>query len=290
MMSNPIHILSFFLLALFWGGSFISIGIAVKQLPPFFAAFIRVFICFLLMLFYLLAKERKLERPKVWLESMGTGAFLMGIPWIFLFWGEKVVTPAMAAILNGTVPIFTTLFMPWITPKERPGLNKWLGVLVGFIGLGIIFGPEISFDLTRHLQGLIAILLMAICYAIGVLWTRRIAQKVRNSVNLFYQSFCGSLILLLSTALFELPHQSIAWSWPAFFALMYLGVFSTAIAWLLFFKLVKEVGSVQATAVTYCVPLIALILDFFFWDKWIALHQAVGACIILLGVFLINRR
>ena len=133
-MSNPMNIIRFILLVLFWGGSFFGIGIAVRHLPPFFAAFVRVFICFLIMLTYLLAKERKIERPKVWLQSMGTGFFSMGISWVFLFWGEQHVTPAMAAILNGTVPIFATIFMPLITPQERPGWNKWAGVFVGFAG------------------------------------------------------------------------------------------------------------------------------------------------------------
>lgn len=290
MMSNPLHVISFILPVLFWGGSFLAIGISVKHLPPSWSAFIRVLICLVLTTLYLLIKERKIERPKVWLQSMGTGAFQMGIPWIFLFWGEKHVTPALAAVLNGTVPIFVTLFASFITPDEKPSLNKWLGVLTGFAGVGIIFAPEISWEFSLHFKGILAILFMSVCYAIGVLWTRRISRKIRNPVNLFYQSLSGSLILLAFSALFELPHQTLVWSWPAYSALLYLGVFSTAVAWIFFFRLVRDVGTIQASAVTYCVPLIAMVLDFFFWDKWIAFHQALGACIILIGIFLINRR
>lgn len=284
------HIICFVLPVIFWGGSFLAIGIAVLNLPPFFAAFIRVFIALVIMFIYLLLKERKIERPSVWLQSTGTGAFLMGIPWIFLFWGEKYVTPAMAAILNSTVPIFVVLLTPLITPYDKLSLNKWCGVLIGFVGVGIIFGPDISLNLSLYSKGLIAILLMAVCYAIGVLWTRRIAQKIRNPVNLFYQSLGGTMILFLTTALFELPHQKILWSFQAFTALLYLGVCSTAIAWIFFFQLVKEVGSIQASATVYVVPLVAMVLDFFFWDKWIYFYQGVGAAIILLAVFLIHRK
>lgn len=283
------YIFSFILLALFWGGSFLGIGIAVKQLPPFFAAFFRVLVAFVCIVGYLLIKKQKIAKPKVWLQSMGTGAFSMGIPWLFLFWGEKHIQPALAAILNSTVPIFAVLLTPWLTPADKLSRNKWVGVLIGFAGVSLIFGPEITLGPSLSFQGMIAILLMAVCYAIGLLWMRRIAPAINSSLSLFYQTLSGGLILLTFTTLFELPHQAIVFSWPASLALLYLGIFSTAIAWLFFFRLVKEVGSIPAAAVTYLIPLVALILDFFFWDKWITLHQAIGACIILLGVFLIHR-
>lgn len=288
-MSNPLHIVSYLLIALFWGGSFFSIGIAVKHWPPFFSAFVRVFSAFLLISIYLLLKK-KLAKPTVWLQAMGIGAFLMGVPWLFLFWGEKYVQPALAAILNSTVPIFTVLLFPLLTPQEKLSRHKWLGVLLGFGGVVVIFGPEITTDLSLHLLGMGAILVMAICYAIGLLWMRRIAGQITNPLSLFYQAFGGSLILGVSTLLVEIPYQPIAFSWPALLATLYLGIFSTAAALLLFFGLIKDVGSVQAAAVTYLVPLTAIVLDFFFWEKFIHLYQAAGACVILLAVFLINQR
>ncbi|MBI4223684.1 MAG: DMT family transporter [Deltaproteobacteria bacterium] len=289
-MSNPLHIISFLLIALFWGGSFFSIGVAVKHWPPFFCAFLRVFSAFLLIAIYLLLKRKRIERPAVWLQAMGTGAFLMGIPWLFLFWGEKHVQPALAAILNSTVPIFTVLLTPLLTPSDKLSWNKWAGVWLGFAGVAVIFFPGISTDLSWHLLGLGAILIMAICYAIGLLWMRRISRRIGNASSLFYQALSGSLILGLATLFFELPGQALSFSWPPLLAALYLGVFSTAAAWLLFFGLVRDVGSVQAAAVTLLVPLVAILLDFFFWEKFIHLYQAFGAVVILLAVFLINKK
>lgn len=289
-MSNLGNIISFLLITLFWGGSFLGIGIAVKDFPPFFAAFLRVFIAFLLITGYLLWKRGRIERPVIWKQAMASGLCAMGIPWIFLFWGEKHVAPAIAAILNGTVPIFTVLLAPLLTPQERQNRTQWLGVALGFAGVLLIFLPQIGENSILELKGMFALLLMAFFYGISILWTRRISGRITATVNLHYQSLSACIFLLIASLIWEVPHQHFVWSIRAFLAIAYLGVFSTTIAWILFFRLLKNVGSVQASATTYCVPLIALTLDFFFWDKWIHLYQGIGAMIILLSVFLVHQR
>ena len=288
-MSNPIHIFHFVLISLFWGCSFFAIGIAVQHYPPFFAAFLRSFVGMALMTIYLLWRRGKIQKPKTWLQSFGAGFFTMGLAWVFLFWGEKHVSPALAAVLNATVPIFVTILSPLMTPEDRLSWNKWAGVLIGFLGVAIIFAPEISWNFSVYLEGLIAIILMAICYAIGVLWTRRIAKRTGNAINLFYQCLGSSLFLLVISIIFESP-QSLQWSWPGALSILYLGIFSTAIAWLLFFRLIKEVGSVEASATTLCVPLVAIFLDIFFLKKWLKWNQGVGAIVILAAVFIIHWR
>lgn len=289
-MSNPMHIISFCLVTLFWGGSFLGIKIAVNALPPFYSAFLRVLTAFLIISLYLLLKERKIERPAVWRQAMGSGFFLMGIPWIFLFWGETHVSAALAAILNGTVPFFTALLIPWVTPQDRLTPQKISGVALGFLGILVIFGPEISFDFSNQFLGMLAVLGMALCYAIGVVWMRKISRHIRNPVSLFYQSLGGALVLLPATLLFEMPQNpNLTPGWPPYLAIFYLGIFSTALAWILFFGLVKNLGSIQASATTYCIPLIAILLDWIWWGKWAAPHQALGTAVILMGVFLIHR-
>lgn len=287
-MSNPIHILDFILISLFWGGSFLAIGVAVEHWPPFFAAFLRSAVGLLLMTAYLLWKHKKIPLPKIWAQSFISGFFTMGIAWIFLFWGQKYISPAMAAILNATVPIFVVLLSPLMTPLDKLVWNKGCGVLAGFTGVALIFAPEISRNDSPYLKGLLAILIMALFYAVGILWMRRIARRVGNAVNLFYQCLGSALVLIVASGIFELPRQTLVWSWPAAVSVLYLGSFSTAAALLLFFRLIREVGSVQASATTYCVPLIAVVLDVLFLGKWLKWNQGIGAGIILAAVFLAN--
>lgn len=290
-MSNPIHTIAFLLITFFWGGSFLGIKIAVGALPPFYCAFLRVFTAFAIVLVYLLVKEKKIERPAVWLPAMVSGFFSMGISWVFLFWGETQIPSGLAAILNGTTPFFTAIFLPWILPQDKLTWKKMIGVALGFLGVLIIFAPEISLDFSNQLKGMIAILLMAACYGISVTMIRKISRRIRNLHSLFYQSLGGMLILLPATLFFEMPLQPDLFpAWKPYFAILYLGIFSTALAWLLFFKLVKECGSIQATATTYCIPLVAILLDVIWWKKWVEWHQAAGAAVILAAVFLIHSR
>ena len=289
-MSNPMHYVAFFLVSLFWGCSFFAIGVAVQHYPPVFAAFLRVLIAHFFITSYLLLKNGKIEKSPYWKQLVGTGLFLMGIPWIFLFWGEKHITPALASILNATVPIFTIILSPLITPNVKQGKNQWLGVLLGFLGILVIFLPQINHHVAREIKGMLALVIMAFCYAIGILWLKRLSHHVRNSVSLYYQSLAGLIFLLLYFLFMEAPHSTITWSLPGFLAIFYLGFFSTFISWLLFFKLQKEIGTLQAAANSYCIPLFALTIDYFFWQKWVTPEQIAGVVIIFLGIFLINKR
>lgn len=288
-MFRPIHWLAFFLISLFWGGSFLAIKIAVTDLPPFYCAFLRVATCFLGISSYLLIFERWITKPKEWLQAVGIGSLGMGIPWILLFWGEQHIDSALAAILNATTPIFTFLWMPIITRLDRWTLPKFLGVLFGFFGIVLIFYPEISKTISMQFKGMLAVLGMACSYSTGILWTRRIGHRMKGATLLFYQCLGGMTILAIATLVFEFPHDPFAGSLKAYLAILYLGIFSTLIAWLLFFKIVRDIGSLQAAAAGYCVPFVAILLDVFYRGKWITWNQGLGAAVILLSVLLINR-
>lgn len=287
-MSKTVYIIYFCLVSLFWGGSFLTIKYAIEDFSPFFAAFLRVFVCFVYLAFYLFIKKQSL-RSEVWLKSLLSGLFTMGFPWVFLFWGEKFLNPAVAGIINSTVPLFVVLFTPLITPLDKLSLNKKLGVLVGFSGVAVIFGPSLGEGLSIYLKGLLAVVMMSVCYAIGILWSRRLAQRVVNSVHLFYQSIGAGVFLLVFSLVFDDNLMAATISNRAIFSILYLGLCSTALAWLMFYQIVKNVGSVQASAVTMCVPVVAVLLDLIFLGKVILLHQAAGAILILCGLFLINR-
>ncbi|MDO8643822.1 MAG: DMT family transporter [bacterium] len=281
------HLFYFIMTALFWGGSFLAIRIAVQNFPPFFAAGLRVFIGLVCIGGYLLIKKKKIRRPHNWLAMMMAGVIWMGLAWIFLFWGEQYVAPALAAVLNSTVPIFTVLLTPLITPSDKPNLKKWIGVLLGCGGVAVIFYPELSKETTLYTYGLMALALMSLSYATGALLTRRLSHTDTGPLTAFYQCAGALILLVLASFLFE-RNLPIHWTNEGVLALLYLGIFSTAIAFIFFFKLIKERGSVEASAVTLCVPLVAIVLDAIFLRRFLPWNQTIGAIIILLSVGLIH--
>src|ERR1051326_1479547 len=114
---------SFFLLACFWGCSYIAIRFAVESIPPFGAAFARIFIGSILLHIYSLAVKSPFPKSKKLVFKIALiGLFNFGLPWAALFWGEQYVQPALASIINSTVPIFVLTFSWFLLPEEQPTL------------------------------------------------------------------------------------------------------------------------------------------------------------------------
>lgn len=285
-----IFCLFFLFTTLAWGGSFLGIHYAIQGFHPYFAAFLRVLTAFVVMAFILFGKGgfRRFQHP-LWKKAMLIGVVNMGLAWAFLFWGEKYVSPAIAAIINGTVPLFVVLLSPLLTPNDRLTWGKVFGTAFGFAGVAVIFYPEVNFTgLTQNLKGLLSIVMMAVCYALSVLGNRRLSGKVPHDINLMYQCLAGSVFLLgISYATGE-PLILPECDYKAVIAIFYMGIISTVIAMLMFFWMIQKVGSVQATAVTFLVPGVSIVLDMIVLNKWLAFNQAMGCLLILVALSLIN--
>ena len=238
-MSQARFLVYFCLTTLFWGGSFLGIHYSLESFSPLFAAFLRIFAAFCFISVYLLFKK---DRPPLftntWRISMLLGILGMVIPWIFLFWAEKFVPPAIAAIINSTVPIFVALMIPLVTPKDKLTTSKIIGVLLSFLGIFVIFYPAVSAsEWTNHLAGLVALIFMSISYALGIIITRRYADRLNNETNIFHQLISGGIIMLIISLIFggELMHDV---SLRSVLSVSYLGIFSTGLALIFFFEMI----------------------------------------------------
>jgi drug/metabolite transporter (DMT)-like permease len=295
MTNKNINYLWFFLLASFWGGSFVAIKEAVNTVPPFFSAMLRVGLAlfFLILILCLLKKNVSVPfavRWRIWIM----GLFSQGIPFFFLFWGEQYISSGLAGILNGTVPIWTLLFS-LISPKTRNfSLAKSLGLLTGLLGISIIFWPSLSFNNTQHyFLGTVSVLLMAISYSIGNLLNQRMLSghiKLDFYANIYHQHWASLAFLTLTSLCFEnwpnktlLLHAPLLWT-----ASIYMGLFSTALAWIIYYHLIREWDAVRASVVMYVVPIMAILWDYVFFHNHPLWTENLGVIIILLGIILIQ--
>lgn len=288
-----IHFFLFALLALLWSGSFINIKLVVDAFPPVFCAMIRVFLSLIcLILFFILMRRPafrlSLKFGYVWLAGLFTQAF----PFALLFYGEKFIAPALASIINSTVSIWSLIlgtiifrdFSQWTAAKV-------VGILLGFIGITIIFMPYMHGH-DSSMIGIMAIMGMAVCYAIGGLINQHIVfktLKVNFETNILQQHIASVLFLCATSLSLE--------TWPAWanvftsryvFAFLYLGVMATAIAWIIYFFLIREWGAVRATSVMYVVPMLAIIWDAVFLHIMPSPQEIMGMIAILIGVTLIQ--
>ena len=219
------------------------------------------------------------------------GIVLFAIPWATLFWGEQYVHPAIASIINATVPIFVLLFSWVLLPEEQPIASTSIGVLLGFIGMIWVFSPSTKDMQPSELNvklGMITIFVMSLSYGFGAVMMKKLAKGQDMIWAFIYQALAASICLaILSLSNHEtishpekLP-QSLA-------GISYLAVFSTAIASLIYYHLIFEWGALKAVAVTYIVPFVAILVDLFALHMYPKSNEIAGGSLIMAGILLIH--
>lgn len=288
-----LNLLLFLLLALLWSGSFINIKIVVDNFPPVFSALVRVAVAFICLTFLFLCQKKIILVPfrdgwRLWI----TGLFTQAIPFAFLFYGEKTVAPALASILNSTVSIWTLLLGTlFFRDFSQWTINKIIGLFLGFLGVIFIFFPMLELD-RGSVIGTISILGMAISYAVGGLLNQHLVfGKMKTSIetNLWQQHIASLVFLtLISLSVEHWPSYTSLLNIKIISAFLYLGVLATAVAWILYFYLIKHWGAVRATSVMYVVPVLAILWDYLFLHLIPSWNQIIGAAAILSGVIMIQ--
>lgn len=286
------HILFFALTALFWGGSFLAIRVSIENFPPFIAAAMRVGIATFIMLVLMMYRRGDSVPRRVRLSMIANGLFTLGFPWALLFWGEQYIAPAMAGIINATTPLFTVVIATLIVKHEKSRWNKWLGVTLGFVGVLIIFVPKIMSGAENDLKGMLAILGMAVSYGVGIVWLRSLIHRIAPANAFFYQGM-GALIFLIPLSLVTEWNALMSTNWGqsmGWVGILYLGLFSTALAQLMFYVIIRDLGAVTASAITYIPPIIAVVLDRLVFGTFISREAMIGAAVVLVGVRLVHMR
>ncbi|HMQ10022.1 MAG TPA: DMT family transporter [Oligoflexia bacterium] len=285
--------LRFILLTLFWGGSFIAIEQSLHVFPPMIAASVRMGLASLLMgLAAVLTQSKGFSNKKEFVLYVLSGSIALGIPWICLFWGEQYVAPAVASMINSGVPIFVAVWGISFFRSDQPKAQEWVGVSLGFVGIFFIFSkPLLQTQNVGELKGLLAILCMAIFYGLGTNLIKRLGASMGPKWSMFAQGLGGCLVSIPAALV-------MGESWPknwlsepsGTWALLYLAVFSTAIAWFFYFHLVHTWGSVRAASVTYTVPLVAIALDFLAKGHIPNITEWLGMSIIFIGLYWMRKK
>ncbi len=281
----------FILPPLFWGGSFLGIRYSVEGFTVPVAVFLRVFVGFIAFLPLFFFKRGLNLKHRYALPAFIGGAFAFSIPWLMLFWGEKHVQPALASIINATVPLHVAIMSPFFLKGEKLTVPKLIGVVLGLVGVAVIFLPEVNWEhLTVHAWGLISVEGCMIVYTISIISSRWLGKYIESDLNLFYQ-FLGGLAFILPFVIFNgAPFVLPTFTYKSVLAEIYLGVFSTAIGQFLFLNLLRMIDSAKAATTTYILPLVAIVLDLIFLKKLIMPHQALGAALIMVALFIVNNK
>lgn len=279
------------LLSILWGGSFFFVGVAVYDLPPLTIVTLRVGIAaFTLWGIALMLGLRPPKSIKVWGAFLGMGLLNNVIPFVLIVWGQTLIASGLASILNAATPIFTIVVAGILLPDERPTPLKLIGVALGFVGVAVMIGvPTLGSD--SNLLAQLAIVGAAISYAFAGVYGRRFKSLGVNPVITAAGQVTASTLILLPISLFvdgtidvSEVHMS---TWMA---ILGLAVASTAIAYVLYFKILELAGATNVLLVTLLVPVSAVLLGWLFLNESLELIHVLGMALIALGLSAIDGR
>ena len=288
---SPTLIAEFVLLAALWGASFLFMHLGAAEFGAVPTAGLRVAFgtLFLLPVFLL---------PGVWLQfRQRAGAILFvgllnsALPFALYAFAVLHIATGLSAILNATVPLSGAL-VAWLWLKDRPGGLRSLGLLIGFVGVALLvlgksgFNPAIapaagSMGLTLLAMG--ACLLATLCYGLAASFTKRHLGGIHPMATAAGSQIGASLVLVLPTLWFW-PTQPV--SGTAWWAVIALGLLCTAVAYVLFFRIIEAAGPAKALTVTFLVPVFALLYGVLFLSETITRWTLVCGAVILVGTAL----
>ena len=279
-------------LSLVWGGSFFFNEIAVRQLPVFTVVLCRVALAAVILLAVLRLTGQRLPRSgKVWAAFFGMGMLNNVIPFSLIVAGQQSVASGVASILNAATPLFGVIFAHLLTQDEKLTPLKLAGVIVGFLGVAVMIGPDAISGLGGNLAAQMMILAGAASYAFAGIFGRRFkAMGVLPMATATGQVIASSIILLPLVLVIDRPWTLPAPGWDAIAALIGVAAISTAFAYFLYFRIFASAGATNLLLVTFLIPISAILLGTAFLSEALLPRQIAGMALIGLGLSLIDGR
>ncbi|HUV16007.1 MAG TPA: EamA family transporter [Pelolinea sp.] len=286
--------LLFWFLGIVWGTSFLWIKIGVKELSPVLLVGYRtLFASIGLGFIWLLTKKNYTLK---WQEVRGRlfdfflmGAFNIAIPWMMFSWAGQFIDSGVSSILNSAMPLFTILISPIFISDDRITMPKVAGLITGFVGVVILMSPGIREGWTSSLAGQAVALMATVFYAIGTVYARKKGHGLPAQLQAFLQLSMGSLIIWIVALFIEhpitLPQLPITWV-----ATLWLGLLGSCLAYIIYFKLLHEIGPTRMSMVTYIPPLVGVLLGVVFLGERFYWQALFGALLILSGISIVNLR
>ena len=276
---KPRDLLDLTLLAALWGGSFLFMRYAVPDFGVVPLIWLRVALASICLLPLLLLKRQfgALRRQAGALTIMSL--FNSGLPFLLIAWATLSITAGLASIMNAMTPVFTALIGAlWL--GDRLDGRRSLGLLLGLAGVALLAADKADFRPGGSGWAIVAMLLATACYGFAANHTRRYLQGVPALVNATGTQLVSALVLL----------PPALWSWPErmpglgpWLAALVLGVACSALAYVLFFRLIARVGASRAVTVTFLVPVFGTLWGALFLGEPVTASMLAGGAVVLLG-------
>jgi drug/metabolite transporter (DMT)-like permease len=277
------------LLSVLWGGAFFFTGVAVKELPPLTIVLARVALASLLLV------------PAMWIFGGVFPSGLRGwfrflvmalvtnvIPFSLLVMGQTRIAGSLASVLNATTPLFTVLVMAAFR-EEALNAHRIAGAVLGVTGVAVLHEPSLQTSASQT-TGILLCLGAALSYGFSALWARRMLAGVPPLTSATCQLLCSSVVMLLLAGAIEWPRGLSMPSMATWLSLLGAAALSTALAYLLFFRIIRRSGASNVMLVTLLIPVTAILLGHFALGETLRSREILGGLIIASALIMIDGR
>ena len=266
-------------LALLWGGSFFFNGVAVRELPSLTLVWLRVLVAATSLIIPLRLLEQDLPRDgRTWMTFFGMALLNNVVPFVLIVWGQHRIASGLASILNATTPLFTVLVAHLLTSDEKLTWTKVAGLVAGFTGAAVMIGPDAMRGLGSDALAQLACLAAALSYACTGIFGRRFRRMGVPPLATACHAAGGPAVDLGNAA-------RNTWG-----AVSGIGLLSTAVGYVLYFRILSTVGPINLLLVTFILPISAILLGTLVLGEVILPRHFLGMMLIGVGLMFIDGR
>jgi drug/metabolite transporter (DMT)-like permease len=280
--------LAFFLLALLWGSSYLFIRVGVRHLSPLALVAMRLTIAAIAITVLASIRRHRLgvSRP-VLARLVIVSTINTAVPFFLISWGEVSVPSGLASVLNSTVPIFSVLLAGALLRDEPLSATRLGGVAIGFVGVVVLLSRDLGQTTVNwtSVGGQVAIVLAAVCYAVGAVVVRRELRGTPPMTIATYSIWISAVETAVASALLSRPDFS-AMLGETWFAIIWLGVLGSALAYMFAFFILASWGVARYTLVAYMLPMVGLTLGILFLGESVDWRILAGSALVVTGVAL----
>lgn len=277
-------------LSLLWGGSFLFVGMAVHELPPLTLVLARVGLAALALLPAVYAMGLRLPSGiRAWQPFMVMSILNNIIPFLLIVRGQREIASGLASVLNATTPLFAVIIAHVLTTDEKLTAGRVAGVLTGIAGVAILVGPEAMFGQPTNLLGMVLILGAACAYGFSALWGRRF-KETPPLVTATSQLICSTAVLFPLAFAIDRPWTLALPSTSAVMAVVGLALLSTALAYIVFFRIMAVSGPTNTVLVTLLIPVSAIAFGTVFLGEVLLPRHIAGALVIGTALVILDGR
>lgn len=280
------------ILSILWGGAFFLIEIGLRSYPPVTLVFMRLVLAVPPMWIAMrLMGERLPTGMRIWGLLAVVGALNCALPFILFFWGQQYLDSGYASILNATTPLWGVITAHFLTQDEKATPARIIGVMIGMAGIVVMIGPEAMKGLSNNLFAQLACIVSTIFYSFAAIYGRRLSQTELTPMAVATgQTLIAALMMVPVVAIVDQPWSLRMPRLDATLAGITLALFSTALAYTLYFRLIDRSGASNAQLVAFLMPILAVILGIAFLGESLSGGQIAGAALIAVGLAILDGR